>query len=288
MTSPTLGSLAVVGSINVDLTASVDRLPGAGETVLGGTLRRLPGGKGANQAVAAARLGGRVRMIGAVGDDADGQWMLQGLRDAGVDTGGVWLGDSATGTALITVDGAGENQIVVCPGANEDASIGGVEFGQDEAVLAQLEIPLPVVESLGSAVPGFLAINAAPARSLTEALVRRADLIIVNETEFQLQTELAGARLVAVTYGAGGAALREGGREIARSASPRVRVVSSVGAGDAFCAAITLALAAGWSHDDALSAACGVGADAVTHADAQPPLRGLERYRDRPSSHPGR
>ena len=222
MTSPMLGSLAVVGSINVDLTASVDRLPGAGETVLGGTLRRLPGGKGANQAVAAARLGGRVRMIGAVGDDADGQWMLQSLRDSGVDTGGVWLGDAATGTALITVDGAGENQIVVCPGANEDVSIDGVEFGAEEAVLAQLEIPLEVIESLGVAVPGFLAINAAPARSLTDALVRRADLIIVNETEFELQPELAGARLVAVTYGADGAALRENGREVARVAAPRV------------------------------------------------------------------
>jgi ribokinase len=278
MTSP-LGSLAVVGSINVDLTASVSRLPQAGETVLGGTLRRLPGGKGANQAAAAARLGGRVRMIGAVGDDGDGQWMLQALRDAGVDTGGVWLGDQATGTALITVDDAGENQIVVCPGANEDASIDGVAFAEGEAVLTQLEIPFEVVAALVDAVPGYLAINAAPARSLTAALVRRADLVIVNETEFALQPELGDARRVAVTYGAEGAALLENGREVARVASPRVSVVSSVGAGDAFSAAITLALHAGWSPTDALTAACAVGADAVTYAAAQPPLRRLEAYR---------
>ena len=278
MMLPELGSLAVVGSINVDLTASVVRLPGAGETVLGGTLRRLAGGKGANQATAAARLGARVRMIGAVGDDSDGQWMLQTLRDAGVDTGGVWLGAAATGTALITIDQSGENQIVVCPGANDDASVVGVEFGPDEAVLAQLEIPADVVDSLAG-VPGFLAINAAPARSLAESLVRRADLIIVNETEFALLPELAGARLVAVTYGADGAALREHGREVARATAPRVPVVSSVGAGDAFSAAITLALAAGWPYEDALRTACAVGADAVTHAVAQPPLRALTSYR---------
>ncbi len=278
MVLPQLGSLTVVGSINVDLTASVTRLPGAGETVLGGTLTRLPGGKGANQATAAARLGARVRMIGAVGDDGDGQWMLQTLRDAGVDTADVWLGAAMTGTALITVDAAGENQIVVCPGANADVSLEGVSFADDEAVLAQLEIPFEVVERLAGTA-GFLAINAAPARPLTEELVRRADLIIVNETEFALLPELADARLVAVTYGAQGAALRRNGREVARASAPRVEVVSSVGAGDAFCAAITLALHAGWPDDGALRAACAVGADAVTYAAAQPPLRPLVAYR---------
>ncbi|MFE1664918.1 ribokinase [Microbacterium sp. P02] len=278
MTSSPLGALAVVGSINVDLTASVDRLPAAGETVLGGTLQRHPGGKGANQAAAAARLGGTVRMIGAVGDDSDGQWMLQTLRDAGVDTSGVWLGEQATGTALITVDARGENQIVVCPGANADAVIDGVTFTEGEAVLAQLEIPTDVVAALAEAVPGFLAINAAPARPLPDALIRRADLIIVNETEFILLPEVDAATLVAVTYGSEGAALRAGGREIARVPSPSVQVVSSVGAGDAFCAGLTLALHAGWGHEDALRAACAVGADAVTYPDAQPPLRRLAQY----------
>ncbi|MFT4211070.1 MAG: ribokinase, partial [Microbacterium sp.] len=242
----TPGPLCVVGSINVDVTASVPRLPGAGETVLGGSLRRDAGGKGANQAVAAARLGARVRMVGAVGDDEDGRRMLAGLRDAGVDTGGVWLGESPTGTALITVDADGENQIVVCPGANADVAVDGERFDPAEAVLTQLEIPLPTVTALAAAVPGFLAVNAAPAQALPAAVIARADLVVVNETEYALLPELAAARRVAVTYGAAGAALFERGVEVARATAPRVRAVSSVGAGDAFCAAITLALHAGW------------------------------------------
>ena len=273
-----LGPLCVVGSINVDLTASVPRLPAAGETVLGATLRRDAGGKGANQAVAAARLGARVRMVGAVGDDDDGHRMLQNLRDAGVDTSGVWLGDQPTGTALITVDASGENQIVVCPGANADVTIDGVAFTPEEAVLAQLEVPMSTVAGLAVAVPGYLAVNAAPAQELPASLIDRADLIIVNETEYALIPALRGARLVAVTYGAAGAALRAHGAEIARVGAPRVNAVSSVGAGDAFCAAITLALRAGWEPEAALRAACAVGADAVTRPGAQPPLRGLDAY----------
>lgn len=273
-----LPPLVVVGSINIDLTATVPRLPGAGETVLGGTLSRAPGGKGANQAAAAARLGARVRMIGCVGDDADGRWMLEGLADAGVDVSGVWLGDEATGTALITVDAAGENQIAVCQGANADVSLLGVSFEAEEAVLVQLEIPLEIVSALAVSVPGFLAVNAAPATPLPAAVVERADLIIVNETEYALLPQLVDARLVAVTYGADGAAIRRDGVEVARVPSPRVEVVSSVGAGDAFCAALTVALHAGWDDVAALTAACAVGADAVRHPSARPPLRPLEQY----------
>ncbi|MDY0828531.1 ribokinase [Microbacterium sp. BG28] len=273
-----LGPLCVVGSINVDLTATTDRLPGAGETVLGGRLRRDPGGKGANQAVAAARLGARVRMVGAVGDDTDGHAMLQNLREAGVDTSDVWLGDDPTGTALIIVDGAGENQIVVCPGANDTVRLDGVAFQADEAVLAQQEIPVSAISALAE-VPGFLALNAAPAREVPQAVLERADLVIVNETEYELLPALAAARRVAVTYGSDGAALREGGREVARVSAPQVAAINSVGAGDAFCAALTLALHAGWDDVAALTAACAVGADAVTYEAAQPPLRRLETYR---------
>lgn len=276
--SQTLGPLCVVGSINVDVTASVSRLPAPGETVLGQDLRRDAGGKGANQAVAASRLGARVRMVGAVGDDADGQAMLQNLRDAGVDVSGVWLGDSPTGTALITVDESGENSIVVCAGANADVTIEGVSFAPGEAVLAQLEVPVGTVAALGDVVPGFLAINAAPAHPLPPALIARADLVIVNETEYAALPDLAGARRVAVTYGAAGAALRERGVEVARASAPRVHAVSAVGAGDAFCAAITLALHAGWDAETALRAACAVGADAVTRLGAQPPLNRLADY----------
>lgn len=273
-----LGRMCVVGSINVDIVASVERLPGAGETVLGGELRRDAGGKGANQAVAAARLGGEVRMVGAVGDDTDGRDMLQSLADAGADVSGVWLGDVATGTALITVDAAGENQIVVCAGANREVSVDGVAFDADEAVLTQLEIPLDTVAALAEQVPGFFAVNAAPAQHLPAAVIARADLIIVNETEYELLPEVANAKLVAVTYGADGAALLQNGIEVARAEAPSVRAVSSVGAGDAFCAAITLALHAGWEPERALRAACAVGADAVTQLGAQPNLRALHTY----------
>ncbi|MEN2738761.1 ribokinase [Microbacterium sp. X-17] len=271
-----LRPLAVVGSINVDVVARVARLPGPGETVLGGALTRSPGGKGANQAVAAARLGARVRMVGCVGDDSDGRWMIDALRDAGVDTGGIWLGDTPTGTALIAVDANGENQIVVCPGANAAVEAPD-DLGDDEAVLAQLEIPLATVAALATA-PGFLALNAAPAAELPASVVERADLVIVNETEYALQPALAAARLVAVTHGAAGAVLLSRGTEVARASAPPVTAVDSVGAGDAFAAALTLGLHAGWPPELALRAACAVGADAVTMPGAQPPLRPLASY----------
>jgi ribokinase len=219
-----------------------------------------------------------VRTIGAVGDDADGQAMLQNLADAGVDAGGVWLGDAPTGTALITVDETGENQIVVCAGANDDVSVDGATFAADEAVLVQLEIPMATVRALAASVPGFFVVNAAPAQTLPPEVIERADLVIVNETEYVLLPALSAARLVAVTYGAAGAALVRDGVEIVRVPAPRVRSISAVGAGDAFCAALTLALHAGWEPERALTAACAVGADAVTHPGAQPPLRSLDGY----------
>src|SRR5438067_6180648 len=127
-------ALTVVGSINLDITATASRLPTPGETIGGAVLRQQPGGKGANQAVAAARLTGRSRMIGAVGKDDSGRTLLDAMAAAGVETLDVTQVDAATGTALVLVDSQGENQIVVCPGANADVSVQGVEFGEDEAV----------------------------------------------------------------------------------------------------------------------------------------------------------
>jgi ribokinase len=272
-------NLVVVGSINVDLTATVDRLPGAGETVGGGILHRTPGGKGANQAVAAARLGADVRMVGAVGDDGDGAWSLQRLTDAGVDTTDVITSASPTGTALIGVDRAGENQIIVCTGANGDVSLGGARIEADDTVLAQLEIDLDVVAQLAERHTGYLVVNAAPAQHLPQAVVDRVDLFIVNETEYALLPELAAARRVVVTYGGDGAAMVERGVEVARVPAVRVDVVNTVGAGDAFCAALVLALRTGLSDEEALRVACAVGAAAVIHPDSQPPLERLDFYR---------
>lgn len=271
--------LVVVGSINVDLTALVERLPGAGETVGGGRLRRDVGGKGANQAVAASRLGARVRMVGAVGSDADGAWAIETIRAAGVDVAGIRITDSPTGTALIAVDAAGENQIVVCGGANESVGADGISVGADEAVLMQLELSLEVVRAIAAQAPGFVALNAAPAQPLPADLVERVDLFVVNETEYAAMPELRAARRVAVTYGASGAAMVADGVETARvPAAPAPDVVNTVGAGDAFSAALTLAIQAGTSDEQALRTACAVGAAAVAHPSAQPPLDPLETY----------
>ncbi|MCT1365256.1 MULTISPECIES: ribokinase [unclassified Microbacterium] len=271
-------SLVVVGSANVDLTAFVDRLPTAGETVAGGRLSRDLGGKGANQAVAAAKLGGRVRMVGAVGADADGTWMRDELGHAGVDTAHLRTVAAPTGTALIVVGADAENQIAVCPGANELVSLEGVAVGPDEAVLLQLEIAMSVVESVVARAEGFVAVNAAPAQPLPDALLQRVDLFIVNETERELMPELADAALVAVTYGAAGAALFRGGEEIARADGVPTRALNTVGAGDAFCAALVLALQSGLPAQSALQTACAVGAAAVAHLSSQPPFDPLARY----------
>lgn len=278
MITPVSPSLVVVGSANVDVTAFVDRLPTAGETVAGGRLSRDLGGKGANQAVAAAKLGGRVRMIGAVGDDADGAWTRDEMDRAGVDTTDLRTVDAPTGTALIVVDSDAENQIAVCPGANDRVSLDGVTFREEEAVLMQLEIALSIVEEVAARAPGFIAVNAAPAQPLPEALLSRVDLFIVNETERELMPELAEAELVAVTYGAAGAALYRRGEEITRADGIPAEAVNTVGAGDAFCAALVLALRAGHAPADALEAACAVGSAAVSHLSSQPPFEHLSRY----------
>ncbi|GEO96888.1 hypothetical protein KTU01_30110 [Kocuria turfanensis] len=280
---PSRAALTVVGSINVDLTAVCERLPAPGETVIGADLQRQPGGKGANQAVAAARLAGRARMIGAVGDDPDGGLLLRHLAAAGVDTTGVRRVPAPTGTALITVDRHGENQITVCAGANAEVSLEDVSFAPEDVVLCQLEIELDTVCETARRTPGFFALNAAPARPLPAELVERCDLVIVNETEYARIPELADAELVAVTYGAQGSALYAHGRQIASAPAHEVAVVSTVGAGDAFCAALVLALAAGLDHETALRAANAVGAHAVGDASSQPEFSPLEHYLPSPS-----
>ncbi len=280
-------ALTVVGSINRDLTAVGERLPGPGETVGGAVLHEQPGGKGANQAVAAARLLGSSRMIGAVGDDADGAAVLASMAAAGVDVSGVRRVAEPTGTALIAVDADGENQIVVCTGANGRVCLDGVELGRHEAVLCQLEVGVDVVLEASRRAKGFFALNAAPAMDLPPELIERCDLVIVNETEHAAIPALSGSRLLAVTYGSGGSALLVHGEEVARVAGRKVDVVSSVGAGDAYCAALVIALASGLGHEAALDLANAVGARAVGDASSQPELGRLPDYLG-PESSPSR
>lgn len=270
--------LTVVGSINADITAVTERLPGPGETIGGGTLRREPGGKGANQAAAAARLGGQVRMIGAVGDDDTGTWMKEALSEAGVDISGITTSSEATGTALIVVDAESENQIAVCPGANADATLEGIEFAEDEAVLTQLETSMELAVELAAKAKGFYAINAAPAVELAQEVFDRADLVIVNETEYELIPALKDHPLVCVTYGSKGATMVVNGEVTAEVPAVKAKAVNSVGAGDSFCAALTLALLQGQSHEDALKVAASVGAAAVADEASQPKFESLASY----------
>ncbi|BAJ75838.1 sugar kinase, ribokinase family [Microbacterium testaceum StLB037] len=269
--------LTVVGAINVDLTARVERAPAAGETVADGVLQRGPGGKGANQAVAAARLGAEVRLVGAVGDDLDGRGIREQLAAVGIDASGVQTADAATGTALIVVDATGENSIVVCAGANAaiDPDALGIEPGA--AVLMQLEVSDAVVAAAAEAA-GYLALNAAPARPLPAGVLERCDLVIVNETEYAQLPEVHDAPLLCVTLGAEGARLYRHGQLVASAAGVATTVRNTVGAGDAFCAALVCGLLRGDDEADALARACAVGAAAVADDASQPALEPLDAY----------
>lgn len=251
-------SLTVVGSINLDLVTRVDRIPRVGETVGGGQLLRYPGGKGANQAVAAARLGAQVRMIGAVGGDPFADEALAGLREVAVEL--ELEGHEATGLAMIIVDAAGETQIVTVPGANAELTPRAVQG----AVLCQLELPDAVVLA-AAASASFFALNAAPARPLDI----EPDLLVVNQLEYEV---VSRGRLVAVTFGAEGAALYEDGSEIARAAPPVVEAVDGTAAGDAFTACLVVSLLEDRSREESLRRACAAGALAASRPGAQPSL----------------
>lgn len=231
-----------------------------GETIGGGTLTRQPGGKGGNQAAAAARLAGAARMVGAVGADPDGRLLTEALNRAGVDISAVEQVSAPTGTALIVIDSEGENQIAVAPGANAMVSLERADFSDGGPVLAQLEIAVDAVLEAALRTTGLFALNAAPAQALPAGLLERCDLVIVNESEYQLIPELRNAKRVAVTYGAGGASMYSQGIKTAHAPATKTNVVNSVGAGDAFCAALVLALASGLDEESSLAAACAVGA----------------------------
>jgi ribokinase len=251
--------LTVVGSINLDLVTRVERLPRAGETLSGATLERIPGGKGANQAVGAARLGARVRMVGCVGADPHAEEALVGLRDADV-TLDVTEVDGPTGVAIILVAGDGENVIVVVPGANSD--VGGLSV--QGKVLCQLEIPDAAVEE-ARAQADWLCVNAAPARPL----VVNPDLVVANRYEAEVVGEQP---LIAVTLGEEGAVLLENGKEVARARAPKVEAVDGTAAGDAFTACLVVSLLEGRDRQEALTRACAAGAIAASRFGAQPSL----------------
>jgi ribokinase len=252
-------SLTVVGSINLDLVTRVDRLPRPGETISGATLERIPGGKGANQAVGAARLGADVRMVGCVGIDPFAAEALVGLHEEGVSLEVREVAEP-TGVALIVVAEDGDNVIVVVPGAN--ARVGGFSVGGN--VLCQLEIPDEAVRE-ARAQADWLCVNAAPARPLAVD----AELVVANHYEAEV---VGNQRLIAITLGEEGAVLVENGREIARARPPRVSAVDGTAAGDAFTACLVVSLLEGREPEEALRRACAAGALAVSRFGAQPSL----------------
>lgn len=284
------GRVLVVGSLNLDLVVSAARLPAPGETVLGGELQRHPGGKGANQAVAAARAGAATAMIGAIGDDGEGRIGLAALEAAGVDLAGLAHKEGASGVAIIAVDPRGENQIVVAPGTNARLGPDDVERacarlapGPGDAVLASLEVPMAAVEQAGrlAAVCGAtMIVNPAPAADLPDAVVAGA-ILTPNRTELAALTGAedvtdgagrllaAGARAVVVTLGADGCLVRDasGSRELpAIAVTP---VVDTTGAGDTFSGVLAAWLASGADLHDAARAANAGAALSVRAAGAR-------------------
>jgi len=281
--------VTVLGSLNMDISVTVPRLPEPGATVLGSAARFTPGGKGANQAVAAARLGASVRMAGCVGDDDFGRRLLAALRDEGVNADDVRVTANApTGLAMISVDHAGENIITVAPGANHEVAgeqVAAATGHGDGILVICAEIPVPAITSALTRA-GRCILNLAPAPPGAAAIVAAGvDWLVVNETEAaavlgrpvsglagagQAAADLvtAGARYAVVTAGAHGAALA-GPDAAATIGAFRVDAVDTVGAGDTFVGALAVALAAGIPAAEAVRAAAAAGATAATRPGAQ-------------------
>lgn len=265
-------SIAVIGSINLDIVATVKAFPQPGETVTNAVVKRFPGGKGANQALAAHRLGAKVFMVGRVGNDPVAEDALSTLREENIDTSFCRALDQfATGLAMIVVNAEGENQIVVAPGANAAFEAEQLELPLTDAYIAQLEVPITTILKAARNHRNFFCLNAAPAKPVPHELLEHVDLLVVNEIEARvLGKELDIFRgILARTFGAKGAVLSQHGQEIARALPPRVNVIDTTGAGDAFTAALTVGLVSGLNPQAALEKACIVGAMATTKMGAQ-------------------
>lgn len=286
--------ITVFGSINLDLIGSVKRLPRPGETVPGRAFSTAPGGKGANQALAARRAGAAVRMVGAVGNDDFADLALALLKESGVDLSRIRAADGPTGVALILVEATGENVIAVIPGGNgtvSEADAETLEFQPNDVLLLQLEIPVPamaVAVRRARSAGARVLLNFAPFRDDALELVRGATHLVVNETECALLADAlavaegpieARARVlstqnsatVIVTLGSDGASAVEEGVMLSAPALA-VEAIDTVGAGDTFCGYLATALAQGQSLERALRTAAAAGSLACTKSGAQPSI----------------
>ena len=285
--------IAVVGSLNLDLVVPVPHHPRPGETVLGGALAEHPGGKGANQAVAAARLGAQVAMVGMVGADAVGGRLRAALAAERVDVERVLVAEgSASGQALVAVNtSSGENSIIVSPGANgaltpEHCAAAGALLRDAQVTLLQQEVPAATVEAAARLAGGLVLLNPAPARELPRGLLEMVDVLVPNRRELaalvgsplpdlhavaDAARTLGGPAAVVVTLGADGALLCAEGAVHVVPPLP-VEAVDTTAAGDAFCGALACALAEGRALHEAVRLANAAAALATTRAGAQPSL----------------
>lgn len=289
-----MNQILVVGSLNADLVVRAPRFPQPGETISGEDLRVIPGGKGANQAVAAARLGAKVSMLGRVGKDNFGDFLLDNLKQNNVESTLVQRDDSSTGTAIIVVDSNGQNSIVLSAGANGNvaiADVNNVSYTNYKLLLLQLEIPLPTVLCAAQRAHESgtrIILNPAPAKTLPDELISLADFIIPNETELSLLTgnetndaaltETAarmllarGSKTVVVTLGSNGALLVNTETSTHVDTYP-VKVVDTTAAGDAFIGGFAVSLLQNKSLEESVRFGCACGALAVTKFGAQPSL----------------
>lgn len=284
----------VVGSLNADLVVRAPRFPQPGETISGGDLQVIPGGKGANQAVAAARLGANVSMLGRVGKDNFGDFLLDNLKQNNVDVSRVLRDESSTGTAIIVVDENGQNSIVLSPGANGNvtsADVDSASFLHHDLILLQLEIPIPTVLRAAQRAKEMdmrVILNPAPAKEIPDELIALADFIVPNETELSLLTGQSvsdtssaekaaeqlldrGAGNVIVTLGSKGALIVN--RELSKQVDTyKVDVVDTTAAGDAFIGGFATKLLESTDLLAAVQFACACGALATTKFGAQPSL----------------
>ncbi len=293
--------VCVFGSANLDIVVRVPNHPVAGETVLGGDHLRISGGKGANQAVAAALLGRRVTLVGRVGDDPAGAELRAAIEHHGVDTSLLQTEiHCPSGLALIAVGPDGDNSIVVSPGANDRVSVDDVDraahaLQQAAVTLLQLEVPIEAVTEAAEAAGGIVILNPAPAQALTSRLLESVDVLVPNETELALlsgspvattfdeavdQARLLPAARTVVTLGAQGALIVDE-TSVHHQPAPSVTPVDTTAAGDAFCGALADVLAEGGSLNDAVGWGVMVGSATTLRLGAQTSLPTAAEVADR-------
>ena len=292
----------------MDLVVNVQNLPKLGETILGDTFYENPGGKGANQAVAAARLGGNVTMIGKIGRDVYGKVLLENLENNNIDIKGIIISDTLTGRAIIEVDNNGDNHIVVIPGSNAELTNEEITDKKEiiensDIIILQQEIPIKTVEfvlELGKKLGKTTILNPAPAQKIEDEILKLVDYLILNETELELITgnskikddeypkvikdlQERGSKNIILTLGEKGGMYTKG-KELCSYKAMKVKAVDSTAAGDSFIGAFALKLSEGVNISESIEFAVGISALTVTKIGAQqslPTMKELELFLER-------